>query len=500
MPYARGSSCEDPELEQILLTCTEQALILIKARRFAEARAQFELAVSRVRRTQETIPNLHLNLLLFARLLSHYGALLIRSGEFAAAGLYLAQARECLDRLTVKALLKGAWRARHRLRMSKGVVDLEHAYLALRRRAYPQALALATRLLSSHAQNSDAQNFQWLQANAHLVMGWAHYEQRQYPQARAQVIQALALEPALEEAEPLDALTQIRLLHAAGRDEEVLAKGIAGCQRLLSQLGIDCPDAATQPAQLHALMRAVSAAQRTPPVWARVMPEEREEIGEFLVVLGVQQHAQGCTTQALDLFLLTGSLLPPADEIDIPEFELLTRELGEQARREPRAFATLRTLLRSPHVLQRWEFLEAVAEAVGRVPLGPALASVAALKARLPGTLPADTRALIREIQTDLERTLQIDGETARTIGVQVLSNTSVRFVVTTAFPLDKRRVLLDLMEAVIHCWQPKEAGMADPEPSTPETEYLTDVLEDDLVQRFTTPATSHMSSTAKRN
>jgi hypothetical protein len=98
-PYARGP-CEDPGLEQTLLTCIEQALTLITAWRFAEARAQFELAVSRVRRTQETSPNLRLNLLLFARLLSHYSVLLIRSGEFATAGFYLAQARECLDRLS----------------------------------------------------------------------------------------------------------------------------------------------------------------------------------------------------------------------------------------------------------------------------------------------------------------------------------------------------------------------------------------------------------------
>ena len=148
-PYARGR-CEDPALEQTLLTCTEQALTLITARRFAEAHAQFELAVSRVRRTQETIPNLRLNLLLFARLLSHYGALLIRSGEFAAAGFYLAQARKCLDRLTVKALLKGTRRTRRRLRMGKGVVDLEQAYLALRQRAYPQAIAQAAQIGRAH--------------------------------------------------------------------------------------------------------------------------------------------------------------------------------------------------------------------------------------------------------------------------------------------------------------------------------------------------------------
>jgi tetratricopeptide (TPR) repeat protein len=488
MPYAKGRLHEDLELEQTLLTCTEQGFTLITARRFAEARAQFELAVSRVRRTQDAIPNLRLNLLLFARLLSHYSTLLIRSGEFAAAGFHLAQARECLNRLMARALREGNRRTRHHLRMSQRVVDLEHAYLALRQRAYPQAIAQAARLLSSYAQNGDAQNYRWLQATAHLVMGWAHYEQRQYQQARAQVMQALALGLVPEEAEPLDTLTHLRLLRAVGKDDEVLAVGVIGLQRLVDQLGIDCPEKITQPAQLPALIYAVTAAQRTPPVWARVMPEEREEIGEFLVILGAQRHAQGHTTQALDLFLLAGSLLPPADEMDIPEFELLTRDLGEQAQREPLAFATLNTLLTQPVVLQRWEFLEAVVEAVGRIPLAPALASVAALKTHLPRNLPADTRALIEEIQKDLEQALQIDGKTARAIGIHTLSNTAVRFVVKAPFTRDKRGAMLDLMEAVVRRWQLEEAGMADPEPSTPETEALTDDLEDGLSQRFVEP------------
>jgi hypothetical protein len=73
------------------------------------------------------------------------------------------------------------------------------------------------------------------------------------------------------------------------------------------------------------------------------MPDEREEIGDFLVILGAQRHAQGHTLQALRLLLLAGSLLPQADVIDIPEFEHVTRELGGQALREPRAFVVLRT-------------------------------------------------------------------------------------------------------------------------------------------------------------
>jgi tetratricopeptide (TPR) repeat protein len=361
-------------------------------------------------------------------------------------------------------------------------------------------MAQAARILKRTAQNGATQNVRWLRANAHLVMGWAHYEQRRYREARAQVVQALALDATLEGAESLDTLTRLRLLRIAGKDDEVLAVGVAGLQRLVSEVGIACPQEATRLAPLPVLMRAISAAHRNPQAWAQVMPDEREEIGDLLVILGAQRHAQGYALQALRLLLLAGALLPQADVIDIPEFERVTRELGERARREPQAFAILRTLLRSPQVGQRWEFLEAVVEAVGRVTLGPALASIAALRTRLAGSLPADTRTLIEEIQTDLEQALQIDGETARAIGMQALSNTSVRFVVTTAFPLDKVGVLLDLMEAVIHRWRLQEAGMADPEPSTPETENLTDVLEDGLVQRFTARDAPHRSSTAKRN
>ena len=498
-PYARGP-CEDPELEQALLTCTEQVLTLIKARRFTAAQSHLERMVSRVRHAQNTIPNLRLNLLSFARLLSLQGAVLTRLEQFSGAAFAFAQARACLNRLMAKALLQGFGRTRQSLRISLGLVDLEQAYLTLRQRAYSQAIAQAARILKRTVQNGEAQNVRWLQAHAHLVIGWAHYEQRQYQEARAQVRQALALAATLEEAEPLNTLTQLRLLHAAGKDEEVLAVGVSGLQRLVSQAGIDCPPETARLAHLRALMRAISIAHRTLQVWAQVMPDEREEMGEFLVILGAQRHAQGHPLQALRLLLLAGALLPQADVIDIPEFERVTRELGERALQEPRAFAVLRTLLRHPEVQQRWEFLEAVVEAVGRVTIGPALASIAALKTHVAGDLPMDTWALIKEIQADLEQMLRIDGETARAIGMQVLSNTSVRFVVTTAVPLDKVRALLDLMEAVIRRWRLREAGMADPKPSTPETEHLTDILEDGLVQRFTAPDAHPGSLTAKRN
>jgi tetratricopeptide (TPR) repeat protein len=220
--------------------------------------------VSRVRQAFNTIPTLQLNLLSFARLLSLQGALLTRLEEFSAAAFAFAQARVCLNRLMAKALRQGFRRTHRSLRIRLGVVDLELAYLALRQRAYAQALDRAARILKHTAQNGDAQNVRWLRANAHLVVGWAYYEQRQYQEAREQVTRALALAPALEGAETLDTLTRLRFLRLARKDEEVLAVGVAGLQRLVSQVGVDCPHETTPLTHLHALMRAISAAHAIP--------------------------------------------------------------------------------------------------------------------------------------------------------------------------------------------------------------------------------------------
>jgi tetratricopeptide (TPR) repeat protein len=418
----------------------------------------------------------------------HYGALLIRLEEFAAAAHYLTQAREYLYRLEVKTLLRGNWQAHHHFRFHRGMVDLERAYLALRQRAYPQALAQAAHLLTVNLQGGNPLQLRRLRASAHLVMARAYYEQRQYREAHAQATQAMTLDPALEERETFYVLTQTRLLCAAGKDEEALATGIAGCKRLLRRLGIDCPEKVSWSAQLSTFVYAVCLARNNTGVWTRIMPDEREEIGNFLVVLGAIQRAHGQMTQALRLLLLAGSLLPQADEIDIPEFEYLARDLGERALREPLAFATLEALLTHPVVLGRWEFLEAILEALGRIDIGPALASVSTLKANLPRNLPLDTRKLIGAIQADLEHTLKTGGKTAEALGLRVCSNTRVRFVVKAPFKIAKLGVFLDLIEAIVRRWQLTDIGMADPEPSTPETEYLTDVLEEGMTRLFARP------------
>ena len=485
---ARGSLFAHAELEQRLRAYKQQALACMEARRFAEARDQFACAVDLIRRALETVPDLTCNLALIADLCYHYGALLTRLEDFVTAARYLTRARNYFCRLETRALLKGSRRTYQHFRLGKERVELESAFLALRRRAYPQALTQAARLLLVSSQHTAPPQFRRLRACAHLVRAWAYYECRQYREAQEQVTRARNVDRTCEEAEPLFALTQAHLLHAAGKDEDALAAGIAGCQRLLRRLEIACSEAASWPAQLNAVVETLCGVRREASLRARLMPGEREELGHFCVVLGALQHARGQISQALSFFLLAGSLLPQADVLDIPEFELLTRELGERARRDPQAFATLQALCTHPEVRQRWEFLEATVEAVGRVVLGPALATIAALKTRLPGKLPMDTRALLEEIQKDLEQGLQIDGETAGTIGIQVLSNTSVRFVVTASFTRDKLGVMLDLMEAVVRRWQLAEAGMADPEPSTPETETLTDDLEEGLVQRFMEP------------
>ena len=103
---AKGRASASTDLERTLLAHEEHATALVKARRFAEAQDQFELAVSLVRRAKETTPDLRLDLSLLARLSYHYGARLARLEEFTAATHYLAQAREYLYRLEVKTLFR----------------------------------------------------------------------------------------------------------------------------------------------------------------------------------------------------------------------------------------------------------------------------------------------------------------------------------------------------------------------------------------------------------
>jgi hypothetical protein len=186
---------------------------------------------------------------------------------------------------------------------------------------------------------------------------------------------------------------------------------------------------------------------------------------------------------ALHCLLMAGTLLPQADQIDIPEFARLMRLLGDQARHDPLAFGTLGTLLVHPLVLSRWEFLEAAAEALGQLPLFPALACVAAVKSVLPQNLPRDTYGLLDEIQAELEARFGIPGQTAVRLRVRVLSQQSVRFVLREPIARETAPRFAELIAATVHHWQLAEVGLADPKPSTPEMEALTDLIEEALLE-----------------
>lgn len=475
------------EIDKALESYRDHALAHLKARRFAEARTEFARAFALVHHAQETMPNFRISLAVVTGLAYPYGALLIRLEDFTAAARYLDEARQCLRYFAARNLLKSRRQIRQYCALTRKGVELESAYLALRQRDYARATAQASQLVTSLAQGGEARAFRRLRAGAHLLLAKAHYEQRHYRTAYTHVTRAVTVNPQHEDAETLRTLIQARLLLAEGEPENALAVAISGCQQALRRLGIDYAHETSASAQAQALLQAVQHAQGDPQIWARVMPDEREEIGEFFVVLGAVLQASAQTDPALQCLLVAGTLLPPADQIDIPEFERLTRLLGEQARHDPLAFGTLGTLLVHPLVLHRWEFLEAVAEALGQLPLYPALACMAALKPILPDNLPRDTYALIDEIHADLEARFGIPGQIAMRLGVRVLSKQSVRFVLRAPIARETAPRFAQLIAATAHHWRLTEVGIADPNPSTPELEALTDLIEEALLQRSLT-------------
>ena len=181
---------------------------------------------------------------------------------------------------------------------------------------------------------------------------------------------------------------------------------------------------------------------------------------------------------------MAGTLLPQADQIDIPEFAHLTRILGD--RRDTTRWR-----------LQPWELCwcihwccvagsssKLIAEALGQIPVYPALACIAALKSVLPENLPRDTYALIDEIQAELEARFGIPGQTAVRLGMRVLSKHSVSFLLRGPITRETAPRCAELIAAAAHDWRLTEVGMADPNPSTPEMEALTDLMEEALLQR----------------
>lgn len=476
-------------IDKALASHRDNALAHLQARRFAEAHAEFVQALRLIYWAEEAVPDFRISLAVVTGLIYPYGALLIRKEEFVTAAHYLDQARQYLRYFEAKHLRKGRAQLRQYCTLTRRGVELESAYLALRQRDYARATAQATELVKRLSHSNEARAFQRLRASTHLVLAKADYEQRRYRAADAHVMRSLMVYPQHEDAETLRALIQARLLFAEGKREDALATAISGCQRALCRPGIDYAQETSTLAQVAACLRAVQQAQRDPQLWARVMPDEREEIGEFLVALGAVLQARAQTEQALQCLLVAGTLLPPADQIDIPEFARLMRLLGGQARHDPLAFGTLGTVLVHPLVLRRWEFLEAATEALGQLPLYSALSCLAALKAVLPKNLPRDTYGLIDEIQVDLEARFGIPGQIAIRLAMRVLSKHSVCFLLRGPIPRETAPRFAELIAAAAHHWRLAEVGMADPNPSTPEMEALTDLIEEALLQRGLTMA-----------
>ena len=464
----------------------------MQERRFAEARGQCEQALALIQSAHERLPGLQMNLLLLADTLYCYGALLVRLGIGVTAVHMLERAREYFCRLEHKALLKGPRRTYQQFKIRKGLVDLEYAYLSLRQADYSRALSQGAQLLKGQRKTEESPQVRRLLAGTHWLMGWARYKQSSYTAAQGHAERALKLDGTLEEIRTLNVLIQARLLYATGVYEQAFSVGLAGCHQLLDRLDIDLgaqncggEEGAGADKLLHAIETALHDRQR----WSRILPDEGEELGAFLHVLGAVQYGQGRHKQAFDFLLLAGSLLPQAETLDIAEFELLARGLGERAQREPLAFTTLASLVGHPCVSGRWEFLEVLLEALGQVSVGPSLALVWRLKTQLTApllhALPQATKDLIATIQTDLEQAVQVDGQTAALLKMRVLSDTSVRFALTAPFPQKQLPSVLSIIQGVIQQWPLTQVGMDTPEPATPETEQLTDLLEENLVQRL---------------
>lgn len=482
-----GMNSSVEEIDKALASHRDNAFAHLKARRFAEAHAEFTHALRLVSWAQEAVPNFRISLAVVTGLLYPYGALLIRREEFAAAAHHLDQARQYLQAFESKNLLKSRVQLRQYCTLTRRRVDLECAYLALRQRDYALAITQITRLLKTLSPRGGDLAFQRVRTSAFLILAKVDYEQRRYRAADTQVRKSVAVYSHHDDAETLGALIHSRLLFAEGKFADALPAAISGCQRALDRPGIPYSHETSTPAQVTAFLHAVEQAQRDARIWARMMPDEREEIGEFFVVLGAVLHAQAQTPLALRCLLVAGALLPQADQIDIPEFAHLMRSLGEQACHDPTAFAALGTLLMDPLVWQRWEFLEVIVEACGQIPLFPALACLVAVKSVLPQNLPPDTYGLLDEIQTDLEARFGIPGQTAMRLAMRLLSKHSVRFFLRGPITREAVPRCVELIVATVHHWQLAEVGMADPIPSTPEMEALTDLIEEALLKHALT-------------
>ena len=288
------------EIDKALASHRDNAFAHLKARRFAEAHAEFTHALRLVSRAQEAVPDFRISLAIVTGLLYPYGALLIRREEFAAAH-HLDQARQYLQAFETKNLLKSRAQLRQYCTLTRRRVDLECAYLALRQRDYALATTQITRLLKTLSPRGGDLAFQRVRASAFLILAKVDYEQRRYRAADTQVRKSVAVYARHDDAETLGALIHSRLLFAEGKFADALTTALSGCQRALDRPGIPYSRETSTRAQVAAFLRAVQQAQGDPVLWARVMPDEQEEIGEFFIVLGAVLQASAQTEHALVL-------------------------------------------------------------------------------------------------------------------------------------------------------------------------------------------------------
>ena len=85
--------------------------------------------------------------------------------------------------------------------------------------------------------------------------------------------------------------------------------------------------------------------------------------------------------------------------------------------------------------------------------------------------------------QAELEVRFGIPGQIAMQLKVRVLSQHSVRFLLRGPIAQESAPRFAELIAATVHHWRLAEVGMADPNPFTPETEALTDLIEEALLE-----------------
>ena len=287
------------EIEQTLIKHREVAFSLTKARRFRDANAELEAAVRALGSAQKSTRVLRLSIPLLGKLYYQHGALLLRLHAFHAAAEALHQARACFRHLETKTLLRGPRKFRHSFRVSRVVVDLEMAYLRFRQRQYHQAEELLSQVLAAQFPLDIPCDRNRIHLGAHLILGWIDYANRRYEHAAERACRAQSFNIDFEGVTSLATLAQARILIGAGKLADAYDLCVTDCRRLLHTVGLlspDVPDVTTAcPAESILSILAVVSAARLQSGQTEVLPEEREELAEFLIVLVLQlRFREGC--------------------------------------------------------------------------------------------------------------------------------------------------------------------------------------------------------------